>query len=73
MDVERRIQKIQKGVAGTLNNCILDSFNLSEMEFYKNNTEVRRKRGGCSPLGPPLNLSMVFVKVSSQKLPTILT
>ena len=73
MGVERRTQKIRKGVAGTLNNAILDSFNFSEMEFYKNNTEVRRKRGDCSPLSPPLNSSMVFVRVSSQKLPTILT
>ena len=53
MGVERRTQKIWKGVAETLNNSILDSFNFSEMEFYKNNTEVRRKRGGCSPLSPP--------------------
>ena len=53
MGVERQTQKIRKGVAGTLNNSILDSFNFSEMEFYKNNTEVRRKRGDCSPLGPP--------------------
>ena len=53
MGVERRTQKIRKGVAGTLNNSILDSFNFSEMEFYKNNTEVRRKRGDSSPLSPP--------------------
>ena len=73
MGVERRTQKIRKGVAGTLNNSILDSLNFSEMEFYKNNTEVQRKRGDCSPLSPLLNLPLVFVKVSSQKLPTILT
>jgi len=40
MGVERRIQKIQKEVPGTLNSSILDSFYFSEMEFYKNNTEV---------------------------------
>ena len=73
MGVERQTQKIRKGVAGTLNNSILDSFNFSEMEFYKNNTEVQRKEVAAAPSAHPLNPSMVFVKVSSQKLPTILT
>ena len=63
MGVERRTQKIRKGVAGTLNNSILDPFYCSETEFYKNNTKVQRKRGGRGPLGPPLNLPIVSVKV----------
>ena len=63
MGVHRWIQKIQKGVAGTLNSSILGSFYCSEMEFYKNNTEVQRKRGGGDLLSPPLNLPMVSVKV----------
>ena len=50
-----RIQKIQKGVAGTLNSSILDTFYFSETEFYKNNTKSQRERGGHSPLGPPQN------------------
>ena len=63
MGVQRWIQKIQKGVAGTLHSSILDSFYFSEMEFCKNNTEVQRKRSGRGPLGPPLNPPMVFVTV----------
>ena len=35
MGVRRQIQKIQKGVAGTLNSSILDTFYCSETEFYK--------------------------------------
>ena len=53
MGVEMRTQKIRKGVAGTLNNSILDSFNFSEMEFYKNNTEVQRKEVTAAPSAHP--------------------
>ena len=34
-----RIQKIQKGVGGTLNSSILDTFYFSKPEFYTNNTK----------------------------------
>ena len=53
MGVEMRTQKIRKGVAGTLNNSTLDSFNFSEMEFYKNNTEVQRKEVTAAPSAHP--------------------
>ena len=35
--IQGRIQKIQKGVAGTLNSSILHTFYFSEIEFFKNN------------------------------------
>ena len=46
---------IQKGVAGTRNSSILDNFCFSEIEFYKNNTQFQRKRGGCGPHSSLLN------------------
>ena len=52
MGVHRWIQKIQKGVDATLNSSILDSFYCSEMEFYKNNTEVQKKKGWRRPSQP---------------------
>ena len=55
-----RIQKIQKGVAGTLYSSILDTFYFSETEFYTNNTKFQRKKGGRGPLGPPLNPPVLF-------------
>ena len=63
MGVQGQIQKIQKGVAGTLNISILDIFYFSKTEFYKNNSKGQRKRGDHSPLGPALNLPIVSVKV----------
>ena len=35
--LQGRIQKTQKGVTGTLNSSILDTFYFSETELYKNN------------------------------------
>ena len=51
--MQGRIQKSQKGVAGSLNSSILNTFYFSETEFYKNNTNFQRKRVGRGPLGPP--------------------
>ena len=54
--LQQQIQKIQKGVARTLNSFILDTFYISEMKFYKNNINFQRKRGGRGLVRPPLNL-----------------
>ena len=51
--MQGRIQKSQKGVAGTLNSSILNTFYFSETEFYKNNTNFQGKRGSRGPLDPP--------------------
>ena len=53
-------KKVQKGIAGTLNNSILDPFfYFSATEFYKDNTKFQRRRGGRGSLGPPLNQPMI--------------
>ena len=57
-----RIHKIQKGVGGTLNSSILDTFYFSKPEFYTNNTKFERERGGRAPLDPTLNPPMLFKK-----------
>lgn len=60
--MQRRIQKSQRGVAGTLNSSILNTFYFSETEFYKNNTNFQRKRSGRGPLGPlaPKSVHVMF-------------
>ena len=47
--MQGRIQKSQKGVAGTLNSSILNTFYFSETEFYKNNTNFQGKRVAAAP------------------------
>ena len=67
-----RIQKIQKGMAGTLAHlptCQLYRYFLEFfLEFYKDNTKFQTKRGGHGPLGPPLNPP----SCSSYKSPLVL-
>ena len=60
--MQRRIQKSQRGVTGTLNSSILNTFYFSETEFYKNNTNFQRKRSGRGPLGPlaPKSVHVMF-------------
>ena len=55
--MQGRIQKSQKGVAGTLNSSILNTFYFSETEFSKNNTNFQRKRSDRGPLYPPASKS----------------
>ena len=67
-----QIQKVQKGVAGTLAHLPPIRYFLFFWEFYENtgNTKFQRIRGGLSALGPPLNPPFIlfsmynFVKVN---------
>ena len=70
MGVRRQIQKIQKGVAGTLNSSILDTFYCSETESYKMIQKFKGKgvatapsvHGVCKSLIPKIthNLDLNF-------------
>ena len=62
--MQGRIQKIKKGVAGTV---IFNSSSYSRYflvfldEIYKNNTKFQGKRGERDPLGLALNLPMTCI------------
>ena len=56
---QRWIQKIKK--RGGRNTCQLCRYFFFFWEIYKNNTKFQRKRGGCGPLGPPLNPPLIVI------------
>ena len=59
--MQEQIQKIQKGVAGTFNSSILDTFLFFWVRIIEKYTKFQRKRGGCGPLGPRLNPPMEYI------------
>ena len=57
--LSRRIQKIMIGVVGTLDHYI-DTFYFPENSI-KIIQNFKEKRGGCAPLGPPLDLPLIVI------------